>query len=238
MNDRLADSEHERWANDAAAYALNALEESELRRFEEHLAECARCQDELAVMRRAVEALPVGVPALTPPPGVRQRVMATVRTEAAQQQAASAKIASGPRSRPRFPGLIVARPSIALAAAALVAVLVVVGALTLGGGSSGRTYAGVVYAPGASASLRQSGNTARLTFSDLPAPPRGRIYQVWLQRPRRALQPTRALFANRSGSITLPVGVRGVQAVLVTAEPLPSGSLRPTRAPVVVVRLA
>ena len=58
---------HARWEGDAAAYALDALDEAEVRAFEEHLAACSRCQSELAVMRRAVEELPAA-----PPPSANQ----------------------------------------------------------------------------------------------------------------------------------------------------------------------
>jgi hypothetical protein len=121
---------------------------------------------------------------------------------------------------------------------AAIALVVVVGALTLGGGNAARTYGGIVYAPGASASLHQSGNSAQLTFSRLPAPPAGRIYQVWLKRKAQAPEPTRSLFATSNGSIAVPGNLHGVQAVLVTAEPRPHGSRAPTRAPIIVVRLA
>jgi hypothetical protein len=35
----------------------------------------------------------------------------------------------------------------------------------------------------------------------------------------------------------VPGNIHGVEAVLVTAEPRPSGSLKPTRPPIIVVRL-
>ena len=65
---------HARWEGDAAAYALDALDEAEVRAFEEHLAACSRCQSELAVMRRAVEGLPAA-PQVDPGPELKQRVV-------------------------------------------------------------------------------------------------------------------------------------------------------------------
>jgi hypothetical protein len=114
--------------------------------------------------------------------------------------------------------------------------LVVVVVLPAPGGGPARTYPGVVYAPGASASVRQSGNSAQLRFARLPAPPPGRIYQVWLQR-GGSFQTARTLFAASNGSVGVHGSLRGVQAVLVTAEPRPNGSRAPTRAPIIVVRL-
>ena len=66
----------------------------------------------------------------------------------------------------------------------------------------------------------------------------GRIYEVWLQRAGQPPVPAHALFATGTGSVTVPGNLSGVRAVLVTAEPRPSGSSKPTRAPIIVVRLA
>jgi len=116
-------------------------------------------------------------------------------------------------------------------------VLAIVGVVTLGRGSRTQTYPGIVHAPGASASLRTSGGSAELRVSRLPAPPTGRIYQVWLKRGAQQPAPTKVLFATSSGSVTVPGNLRGVQAVLVTDEPRPNGSLAPTRSPFIVVPL-
>jgi len=220
-------STHDRWDGDTAAYALHALEEHEVRAFEEHLAGCKRCQEELASFSDAIAALPDAVPVLTPAPDLKQRVMASV----------AAETAAPARARPsRARRVSWARPQLAVAVAAVAAVLVVVG-LTLGGGSSTRTYTGVVHAPGATAAVLRSGNSGRLRFTDMPAPPPGRIYQVWLERGSGTPQPTHTLFAARTGSVAVNGNLRGVQAVLVTAEPRPRGSTVPTRAPIISVRL-
>ncbi len=224
-------NEHDRFADDVAAYVLGAMEEAEVRRFEQHLAHCRECQTELAALRSAVEALPAAAPARPAPPEVRERVMATVRAEAKQQapkSEAKARRTLWPIAPRRWAG-----SAVVVAAAAAAAVVLVL----TGGGSSGRTYVGTVSAPGASASLHRSGSTAQLRVSDLPAPPRGRIYEVWLERGTQTPVPTRALFATSSGSVTVPSNLQGVRAVLVTAEPRPNGSRAPTRAPVIVVRL-
>ncbi len=233
---------HDRWDGDAAAYALHALEQDEARAFEEHLAGCRRCQDELESFRQVVAALPAAAPRLTPAPELKLRVLAGVGADAAPRsgspEGAPAGVRERPRSRWRSGLSSLLRPQIAVTAAAVVAALVVVGLLTLGGGSSTQTYAGVVHASGASASVVRSGNNGRLRFSRMPAPPPGRIYQVWLQHRSGSPQPTRTLFAARTGSIAVQGNLRGVLAVLVTAEPRPNGSPKPTRAPIIVVRIA
>lgn len=231
------DSGHGRWEGDAAAYAVGELEADELQPFEEHLAGCVQCREEVAAMREAIDALPLAAATVAPPSRLKGRVMATVRAEAGRRaREAQAPQKSRGRRRPGPAGRT-AWPKLAAAGAAAVVVAAVVVALTVGGGHATRTYAGVVYAPGASASLRQSSTGARLQVSRLPAPPVGRLYEVWLQRAGQPLVPASTLFITSTGSVAVPGNMRGVQAVLVTAEPRPSGSRQPTRPPIIVVRL-
>jgi hypothetical protein len=183
----------------------------------------------------AVEALPAVAARAAPSSALKQRVMESVRTEARSAAAVKPVLkppwARWPVSWRQWP-----TPHVAGLAAAAVAAVVVLILVTAGGGGSARTYAGVVHARGASASVRQAGNTVQLRFVKLPAPPPGRIYQVWLQR-GGALHPTRTLFATGNGSVAVHGSLRGVQAVLVTAEPRPNGSRAPTRAPIIAVRI-
>jgi anti-sigma-K factor RskA len=65
----------------AAAYALHALDESEEREFEQHLAGCDRCRQELVGLREAAAALAYAPEGPTPPPGLRQRILEQARAE-------------------------------------------------------------------------------------------------------------------------------------------------------------
>ncbi len=230
---------HGRWEGDVAAYALGALEEHELCQFEEHLAACEQCQADLAAMRTAVEALPALAPFRPAPPELKQRVMGPVRDEGALPAAADPAERRERRHRARSILPRGGRPVPVLAAAAtvLVVLVIVIGVFSLGGGSV-RTYAGVVSTPGASASVRVSGGHARLVFARLPPVPAQLIYEMWVKRGANAPVPAGALFETTRGSVAVPGGVRGVKAVLVTAERRPYGSQVPTRKPIIVVRLA
>jgi hypothetical protein len=78
---------------------------------------------------------------------------------------------------------------------------------------------------------------ARLVVAGMAAPPKGRIYQVWLDHPGdgRAPQPTAVLFSvNKHGnaSVDVPGDLRHVSAVLVTDEP-DGGSQVPSSRPVI-----
>lgn len=231
---------HDRWSEDVAAYALGALDSTELPAFEEHLAECEQCQQELAQMRAAAVKLPAAMTPVTPPEQLKQRVMRVVRAEAAQQ-AASGRPADAQTHRTRRPRVLQSfssRAGLALGGATAVALVVVVVVLVSRGSTPVRTFAGIVHAPGASASVRESGSSAQLRVAHLPAPPNGRIYEVWLQRKGSAPRPASVLFATTNGSVTVPASLRGVQTLLVTAEPRPHGSRSPTRSPIIVVRIA
>jgi anti-sigma factor RsiW len=230
---------HERWEGDAAAYALGALEQPELAPFEQHLATCTQCQRDLVVMRGVVDALPTASPHLTPEAELKQRVMSGVR-EGTGRQPASADAPALPKGPKRGPSVLWGRwpaPVPAAAAAIAVALAVVIVVLSLAGGNPTRTYGGTVTAPGATASVRVTGGHARLVFARLPKLPPQLIYEMWLKRGPVTPVPAGALFATSSGAVGVPGGVHGVQAVLVTAEPRPSGTRKPTRAPIIVVRL-
>jgi anti-sigma-K factor RskA len=59
-----------------AAYSLHALEAEEREAYEEHLAQCARCRDELAQLQESAAALAWAVEAPAPPAALRARILA------------------------------------------------------------------------------------------------------------------------------------------------------------------
>jgi anti-sigma-K factor RskA len=58
-----------------AAYALHALDAEEREAYEEHLAQCARCRDELAQLQESASALAWAVDAPAPPAALRSRIL-------------------------------------------------------------------------------------------------------------------------------------------------------------------
>lgn len=64
-----------------AAYALDALDDSERREFEEHLASCERCRAELEGLRDAAAALAYVPEGPAPPPALRERVLKRVHED-------------------------------------------------------------------------------------------------------------------------------------------------------------
>jgi hypothetical protein len=221
--------------DDAAAYVLGALEESELDAYRGHLAGCAACREAVLHLQPVADSLAVGVPIVRAPGGLRARLMAVVHGEAELLRAAGRDADRPARVRPRRFWLF---PSFA-AAGALAAGLLI-GALAIGNGSSvhTRVIQATVLAAGthANAALRQTGSHVVLDVVGFPAPPRGRIYEVWLEHGAQPPQPTDVLFSvtlNGTGSVAVPGDLKGVSKVLVTDEPL-GGSLHPTRNPVII----
>jgi anti-sigma-K factor RskA len=81
----------------AAPYALDALEPDERRRFEKHLSRCDRCAGEVRALSEDAVRLAWSTSA-PPPPALRDRVLAAVRTtpqEPAPAQRASARDVPG-----------------------------------------------------------------------------------------------------------------------------------------------
>jgi hypothetical protein len=230
--------------DDAASYVLRAMPDGEWEVYQEHLARCPPCAEKVTELRFVADALLSGVPQLSAPAPVRGRVMAIVRAESellrAAGHGADRPAPVPPRRRWRL-SLLRPLPAIALASVAL-AVGIGSGALLSGGdgGVTPRTVVAHVDAAGAAAHLRMTSDSAKLVVSGMPAPPEGRVYQVWLRHGAGTTpKPTNALFSvSRAGdaSVDVPGRLSGVDAVMVTDEPL-GGSRLPTRAPVITASL-
>ena len=220
--------DHDALRDNAGAWVLGALDSDEAWRFSAHLDVCASCRDEVERLQVAADALPLAVPPATPPPALKTRLMEIVEGEAR---------ASGP-ARPRarrwaVPALFT-RPAFAAAAAAFA--LVIGGAIgfALHGGAQTKTVALATTVRGASAELVRSGDQTEVRVSNMPPPPRGRVYQVWVKQPGRPPAPDAVFTVDREGrgSVGVRGDVEGAEAVLVTDEPQ-GGSPAPTRQPLV-----
>jgi anti-sigma-K factor RskA len=231
----------ERRAQDAAAYVLGALPEHELESYREHLLDCVQCTAEVAALQPAADSLALGVARVQAPADLRTRLMAVVGGEAELLHAAGHEADLPPRRREGWR----ARLAPALGAVAALAAGLAIGALAIGGTTSTvtrtQTIQAAVVAPGhhATAVLRKVGSHVVLVLTGMPAPPPGRIYEVWLERGTQAPEPTDVLFSvthSGGGSVGVPDTLEGVSKVLVTAEPL-GGSPKPTREPVIVASI-
>ena len=68
-----------------AAHALDALDERDARRVEEHLATCAECRAELEEWREIASTIALSVKAAEPSSELRSKIMESVRAEKGTQ---------------------------------------------------------------------------------------------------------------------------------------------------------
>jgi anti-sigma-K factor RskA len=71
----MADPIHDRFADAPALYAIGALPADERAAFEAHVRDCPICSAELRAFVPAAHALPLALPLVEPPPGLRDRVL-------------------------------------------------------------------------------------------------------------------------------------------------------------------
>ncbi len=173
-----------------APYALHALDGEEEHSFEQHLATCERCREELAGLREAAADLAYAAAGPAPPPELKQRILEQARGE-------RKNVASLPARRRSW--------TIPLGAAAAVAASVAVG---LGIWSATRPsqspLAQVLSQPGAklvplgsSGAVAVAPNGEAVLAVDLPPAPAGKTYEAWVTRGGTAQRA--GLFAGRNG---------------------------------------
>lgn len=118
---------HGEYEGTAAAYALGALDAEECASFRAHLDSCEECQRAVTEMRETISALPMAVPQVTPPVGLRDRVLSAVAEEAAPRA----------KTSPSTPGNVAAQGGVAFgglryALAAGIAAIALAGAVLAG----------------------------------------------------------------------------------------------------------
>ena len=226
-------TDHERWIDSAGAYVLDAMTPDEREQFEAHLVTCTICSGEVDELRPAAEALPMASPPMAPPVALKDRIMAEVEREAellAQAGPSADRPEPAPPRRSRGRSWLAGWRLAPVAAALLIAGVLAGTALD---GTDTHSINADVTAPGASAQLEVSGEKATLVAQNLPMPPEGRVYEVWVQPngpEDTPPEPTNVLFVPRgdgSAEAAIPGSVSDMQQVIVTDEP-PTGSDTPT----------
>lgn len=224
------------------AYALNALTPSESVRFEDHLADCESCVQEVRGFTET-SALLASATAQTPPAELRERVLAEVART--RQLAPAPERLPEPRRR-GWPWVL------GLALAACVALILALGAVVLDQGrqvdelrSNEQQIAAVLAAPdavstsaepmeGVSVTVVHSETLGSLVFNahgldDLTE----EDYQLWLTRADGSVYSAGVLSVDDAGFV-LPVLAEpdeDTEGVAVTVEPA-GGSEQPTSDPV------
>lgn len=220
-------TDHDRWVDAAGAYVLGAMPARESDEFETHLATCATCQAEVDELLPAAEALPMASPPMLPPTALKDRIMAEVEREAALLAQAGPEADQPARERRRFRFSLSGWQLVPVAVVLFVVAVLAVSSLT----GSAQTYTASVNASGATAHVKVDDDQATLVAENLPAPPGGKVYEVWLMpKGSDVPEPTSVLFKPRGdGSVEakLPGSMTNVGQVLVTDEPA-NGTAKPT----------
>jgi anti-sigma factor RsiW len=238
------------YMENVASYLLGALPDDERDAFETHLETCTECRAEVDHLRVASDALPNAAIQLSPPPELKDRIMAVVHQEAELLRAAGPDAdrveVPAPRRRRKVmavlrPGWWSMRPGLALVASVMVLAVGAAGALVAESAIDGGGTTEVAFEVGSGKLLIPEEGHSTLVVADLEAPAPGHVYQVWLKhRGEAAPQPTNALFSGSSdgsASVDVPGSLDDVEQVLVTEEP-DGGSSAPTTKPIIVAEPA
>lgn len=256
MNDRRPHEPAEELHDLAAPYALDALDDVERQRFEEHLSACTACRAEVAELHEAAVALSEGME-VAPPADLRRRVLERVATEAVGTggrvgddsidgpvEDGEPGTSTGPArlGRPRRTWWLAAAAAVVVGAGAW-------GAVELLGAQDPATQ--IVQAQDAReyeattpdgnltvvASAEQDAAVLRLP-AGLGGPPQGQAYQAWYVGADGTARSAGVLGqeALEDGETLLEGALTGAAAVALTIEPA-GGSPQPTDEPFAVVPL-
>ncbi|MET0824552.1 MAG: anti-sigma factor [Solirubrobacterales bacterium] len=220
--------------DDLAAYALGALGD-ETAALERHLETCESCQARLRWLTPAIDLLPAAVEQVTPPPRLRENLMAAVRAEAADAAPAAPPAAASRESWWSAFRNLAMRPATGMAVLILLVAAVGAGYLLRGESTVEPSVVKAEAMNGAvpvSATLERAGDDATLRVNQLPAIDDDQVYEVWVQR-AGVMEPRGTFVLESDGSAVAAVEgpLDDGEAVLVTREPR-GGSAQPTTEPV------
>lgn len=197
-----------------AAYALNALDADERAAYEAHLRRCDRCRDELARLGDAAGMLAYAAEGPTPPPELRERILAAARDD-------QGVVVAFPRRRRLVPAL-----GIAAAVAASVAIGLGIWAASLSGELDELRQAQAILAHPQARSVELEGAPGRLVVgpegqatlvTSLDPAPSGKTYELWVIEGDTAPRPA-GLFDDTGDPVLVDEPVPDGAVVAVTVE--------------------
>jgi len=174
------------------AYAVDALDDVERAAFERHLAECSACQAEVTGLREAA-AMIASTVAVQPPGSLRDKVLADIATVRPLPPPTGRHTVGPTRGgRTRFrPRALVAAAAAVIALGAGVAVVQpwdddtsqtqLTAAERIRSADDAETFTQTLDGGAKATVIRsQSLNEAVLVTTDMPPPPDGKVYELWL----------------------------------------------------------
>jgi anti-sigma-K factor RskA len=216
------------------AYALDAVDDIERARFEQHLAECEDCRLEVASLREAAGLLSETT-AVTPPPALRESVLAGI----SQVRPLPPIVHRTPVVQRRWFPLLVA--------AAVVAILGVGAALwqpwapsqdssltaaeqVLEASDARSVAVDLGDAGNATVTRSESLGKAVITTDDMAPAPSGKVFELWLQVDGEMV-PAGLMPPGEDNQVVLEGDATTATAVGITVEP-EGGSDQPTTEPI------
>lgn len=228
----------------SGAYAVDALDDLERVAFERHLRECAECRAEVAGLREAASLI-AETTTLPPPPDLRDRVLAGVASvrPLPPEVPASQPVAPARRSR-RLPLLLGAAAAVLVVGAGAVAVQqpwsddgsqVQLSATDRVLTAADAKSTSLEFPGGASATVTHSDSLheAVIVTRDMPPPPEGKVYQLWLDQPGQGMVSAGLMPIAEDQSVVLEGDAASATAAGITVEPA-GGSQEPTSDPIAV----
>jgi anti-sigma-K factor RskA len=230
------------------AYAMDALDELERARFEQHLAQCDDCRAEVAELRETAALLSETV-AVTPPPSLRDSVLAGI----SQVRPLAPEVTTIPRAEPAPTSSQAPagrRGWVPFLVAAALALFVGVGAMIVAPWADEdevpRLTAAeqVLQAPDAEEVFLDLGEAGRATVvrsksadravivtEDMVSAPEGKAYELWFQTPENDMVPAGLMPDAPDQTVVLDGSAAEAVAVGITVEP-EGGSEQPTTDPI------
>jgi len=242
----------------SGAYAIDAVDDVERARFEAHLAGCSTCRDEVASLRAAATELSLGTVS-SPPPELRASVLRDISSVRPLPPVVDPPASLDTRRAERDERVAKARrhPLRWLAGVAAAAVIATGGVAwhpwSPGDGQrpaqltatqqvlqakDAQRFETKVGAGTATATVVRSAslNKAVILTVNLPAAPRGKVYELWLQQGTTMVK-AGLVPAGRASTVLLEGDASSAKAVGITIEPA-GGSDTPTLPPVALISLA
>jgi anti-sigma-K factor RskA len=223
------------------AYAMDALDDLERARFEQHLSGCEDCRAEVAELRETAALLADAV-ATPPPSSLRDSVLAGI-----------SQVRPLPPEVPVTPETATATPSglqrwMPLLVAAALAVLVGIGAMivqpwaddqprltaaeqVIKAADAEQVFLDLGEAGRATVTRSKSLDRAVITTEDMVSAPEGKAYELWFQTPDEAMVPAGMMPDAPDQTVVLDGSAADAIAVGITVEP-EGGSEEPSGAPI------
>ena len=216
------------------AYALDAVDDLERMRFEQHLDDCEDCRTEVSSLREAASLLSETT-MTTPPPALRAAVLQGIST-----------VRPLPPLTTRIP-VVQRRWFPLLVAAALVAILGVGAAAwqpwgtdrsdlsaadqVLSAADAERVSVDLGEAGRATVVRSVSEDRAVIVTNDMAPAPEGSVFELWFQSPESEMVPAGVMPAAADQTVLLEGSAADALAVGITVEP-EGGSTSPTSDPI------